>query len=365
MKNLFRLVYVNIKRMIKDPGKMTFMFIMPLAVILFINFINTSGDNSQNISDETVAYNIEDSGEVWKTVFIDLEEDENTFINDKEAALELLEGGHVSAVYNIPSDFSDSLKEYKKPKIKSYKIQEGNTTIPVEIGIDEAINKWIEEEYLLQNGIIKSKNELNPPNIKTTLIKDGKPIDGDVNLATIMMIYFIILGASFIGPELIELKERNIISRAITTPNTSFTILGSLAISFLILQVGINMIILFAGKLLLGYQIFHLNIIFINIVLASLFSITLSLAITRLFKNAGVVGTITAIVSIVTMILSGLAQEAMYQETSKIIINLGKFTPQYWIMDSLEKSVLFPNTFIVLLIIMALFTAGSYRLKDF
>lgn len=49
----------------------------------------------------------------------------------------------------------------------------------------------------------------------------------------------------------------------------------------------------------------------------------------------------------------------------KIIRSLGKITPQYWIFDSLERAVLFPNVLIVAFIVIALFIAGSYRLKDF
>ena len=74
---------------------------------------------------------------------------------------------------------------------------------------------------------------------------------------------------------------------------------------------------------------------------------------------------VTALVAILTLFLSMFAQDGIYQNVPEFIKNLGKFTPQYWMFDSLEKSVIFPNVFIVLLIVLALFTAGSYRLKDF
>lgn len=364
MKNFFQLMYINIKRMLKDPGKIGFMLVMPFLVILFVNFTTNTTHSSGGSSNVSVAYNIEDKGETWKSVFPYLIEDQNTFINEREKALELLEKGDVSAVYNIPSDFSEVISNYVNPNIKAYKIENGNTTIPIEMRLNRDIDKWIEGEVLTNNGVVSNIDELSMSNIEITFVKDGTEIEGDINVATIMLIYFIILGASFIGPELIELKEKNIISRAITTPNKSSSILGSLASSILFLQVSINMFIFFLGKVLLDYQVFHIHIIFINIVLASLFSITLSLAATRIFKNAGVVSLVTALVSILTLFLSMFAQ-GVYPNMPKFIENLGKFTPQYWIFDSLEKSILFPNAFIVLLMVIALFTAGSYKLKDF
>ncbi len=39
--------------------------------------------------------------------------------------------------------------------------------------------------------------------------------------------------------------------------------------------------------------------------------------------------------------------------------------PQYWLMDSIENTKLFPNTLVLILMILALFTAGSYKFRDF
>src|SRR5690606_40170893 len=133
----------------------------------------------------------------------------------------------------------------------------------------------------------------------------------------------------------------------------------------LFFQVGANIIVLLLGQKFIGYNIINLDIIVINFILSSLFSITLSLAMTRIFNNESTGSLITALVAMLTLFLSMFAQEGIYQNVPQFIRNLGKFTPQYWIFDSLEKSIFFPNVFIVLLMILALFTAGSYKLKDF
>lgn len=365
MENFISLIYVNIKRMLKDPGKMVFTLIMPVMVILLVSFLRNSEHSTESFSNEKVAYNIEDNGRAWESVFPYLVENKNTFINQRKKAIELLDKGEISVVYNIPSDFTKTIETYKKPIINAYKIKEGNENIPIEIKLNESINKWIESEVLIEQGVIKSESDISVASVKTILFKDETEIDGDSNIATIMIIAFIIIGSSLISEDLIELRETNIISRSITTPNNSFSILGSIALSILIFQVSINMFILLLGKLIVGYQIFHIHIVFINIVLASLFAITLSLAVTRIFKNAGVVSIVTSLISILTLFLSTSAEDETFQNVPEFILNLGKFTPQYWIFNSLEKSVLFPNIFIVLLITTVLFTAGSYKLKDF
>lgn len=364
MKNFIRLTHVNIKRLLKDPSKIAFTLVSPLLVILLVSFLKNDEEAIVDFSIEPVAYNIEDRGQVWKNVFPHLNKSEYVFINEKEKALSLLEKGGVYAVYNIPKDFTKTIKSYKKPIIKSFKTEEGNITIPIELRLEESINKWIEKKILIDKNIIKDKDTLKT-SVNTVILKDDIEIDKDINIATTMIIIFIILGSSIISAELIELRDNNIISRSISTPNKNSSILGSITISLLFFQVIINILILFLGKVIIGYQIFHIHIIIINIILASLFSITLSLAITRILKDAGIVSLVTTLISIITLGLSTILEQISSNNLPIFIANLGKLTPQHWIFDSIERSILFPNVFVVLLMIIALFTAGSYKLKDF
>ncbi|MBU5311439.1 ABC transporter permease [Tissierella carlieri] len=364
--NLIQLIIVNIKRMLKDPLKVGLMLIMPIAVILFVNFLE-GGDSHQSskLSNVTVAYNIEDEGDLWETIYSSPSKSQWIFQNEKDKALELLESNEVAVVYNIPSNFTEKINNYEKPIIESYKREEGNITIPLEMDINNKINEFIKEKLLIDKGIISNKEDLYILKTETLFERNQKIVTGDLHTATMLLIYFIILGASPIVTELMEFKKKNIISRSITTPNKSSVILGSIALSLLFFQVAANILVVLLGAKVTGYNIVNLPIIFINFILASLFSITLSLAMTRIFNNEGSASMVTALVAILTLFLSMFAQDGIYQNIPEFIKNLGKFTPQYWMFDSLEKSVIFPNVLIVLLIVLALFTAGSYRLKDF
>ncbi|MNN80325.1 hypothetical protein D3C81_1970500 [compost metagenome] len=44
---------------------------------------------------------------------------------------------------------------------------------------------------------------------------------------------------------------------------------------------------------------------------------------------------------------------------------LAKFTPFYWSLGSIEKSILFPNVFILLLFALIFFSAGSIKYSNF
>lgn len=364
--NLIRLTIVNIKRTLKDPVKLGVTFLMPLAIIIFVKFMNSTDPMTSSLtSNVTVAYNIEDEGDLWEGIYGSASKAQWIFINEKQKALDLLEGNEVAVVYNIPKGFSKKISNYEKPIIESYKREEGNVTIPMEIEINNKINEFIKEKLLVDKKIISHKDDLYQYKTETRFERKQRIADNDLNVTTLLLVYFTILGASSIVSELMDLRKKNIISRAITTPNSNRVILGSIALSLLFIQVAANSLVIIFDSIIFKYSLINFPIIFVNFILASLFSITLSLAITRIFKQEGPASLITAMIAVITLMLSIFAQDDVYHNVPVFIKHLGKFTPQYWIFDSLEKMVLFPNIFIVFLMILALFTAGSYKLKDF
>ncbi len=363
--NLWQLVLVNVKRMIKDPLKLMFVFILPIGVIFFVNFLNNESSISGSTPNVSVAYNIEDEGDLWEKIYGSSSRSKWVFFNKKAEALNLLETNEVTVVYNIPSDFTEKINNYEKPIIEAYKREEGNVVIPTEIEINNKINEFIKEKLLVDKGIISNEDELYILRTETIFERNKKVVSGDMHTVTMMLIFFIILGSVSMVTELMEFKKKNILSRAITTPNSSSVILGGLILSLLFFQVFINSLVFFLGSIFFNYEIISFPIILVNFILASLFSITLSLVMVRIFNNESIGSLITALFSMLTLYLSMFSQEDFFPNVPQFVSNLGKFTPQYWIFDSLEKSVFFPNTFIVALMVLALFSAGSYKLKDF
>lgn len=185
-------------------------------------------------------------------------------------------------------------------------------------------------------------------------------------MAILMMVYMIILSSTGIGEEMVKLKKQNILSRTMTTANKGYEIMGSMFLSTLFLSAGSNMLVLFITKLIIGYSISNVPLVIINIIMASMFSITLTIFLIRLSEDAGFISIGTAIYSVASFFLSGIASSPdFYPNVPRAIINLGKFMPQYWIMNSIENTKLFPNILVLALMILALFTAGSYKFRDF
>ncbi len=360
---ILRLSYINLKRISKNKSNLVMMFLAPLVIILGIHFVANKG--GYNLNADTAFY-IEDEGEYGAEILKNIGFG-GEILHNYDEALELLEKNKIVAFYNIPKNFTEKIKKGEKPQIKSYKREEGNTTSSLEIQLNDEINNKIKEEMFLNSNVIENREELYK--YKGEIIiqdEDTNSLSGSSYMAMLMIIYFIILSSTGIGDEMLKLKKQNVLSRAMTTANKGYEIMGALFLSTLGLMVGSNLLVLFITKLIIGYTIKSFLVIFISILLASMFSITLTIFLTRISEDNTFVSMSTAIYSVASFFLSAIASAPdFYSKVPKAIINLGKFMPQYWLMDSIENTKLFPNTLVLILMILALFTAGSYKFRDF
>lgn len=360
---ILRLALIYYKRLIKDTNNLMVMLLMPLVVIFGVYYITTDKVSMTNID---VAFSIEDRGEYSEEMLSKLKLSKAVFYNERSKAMELLEKNDVIAVYVIPDYFTEDIKAGKKPEIQSYKKDDGNATLPVEISINDYVNKKVKEQLLLKHGIISDKDQLYDLTAKTNIEAYKKKMGSELSLALLMIIYFIILSSNNLGTELLNLKQQKILSRALTTANKGYEIVGSIFLAMFFLQVSINLLVLILGKYLIGYALVDMDIIIANIALASMISISLGLFVTRIFKNPGVASMVLTILSVVSIMLSSLALSGDgIRKMPWILHNLAKFTPQYWLLDSIEKASLFPNSLVLLLMTLALFTAGNYKLRDY
>lgn len=360
---ILRLAFIYYKRFIKDANNLMVMFLMPLVVIVGIYFITNDKVSMTNVD---VAFNIEDRGGYAEEMLNKLKLSKAVFYNERSKAMEILEKNDVIAVYVIPDNFTEDINSGNKPVIQSYKKDDGNATLPVEISINDYINKKVKEQMLLQHGIISHKDQLYDLTAKINIEAYKKKMGSELYLAVMLIIYFIIISSNNLGTELLNLKKQKILSRAITTANKGYEIVGSIFIAMFFLQVSINLLVLIIGKYLIGYALVDVDIIIANIALASMISISLGLFVTRIFKNPGVASMMLTISSVVSTMLASLALSGDGSRNMPWILhNLAKFTPQYWLLDSIEKASLFPNSLVLLLMALALFTAGNYKLRDF
>lgn len=363
MVKILRLTYINFKLSIKDFASILTMIIAPLALILGLNFIGNKGGY---VVDTNIAFNIQDKGVYGEEILKDMNIGDYIFYDEEDKALELLHRNEVIAVYQIPEDFTEKITNGEKPNIKAFKRQEGNTTLAFELRLEEEINNKVKRQILIKEGIVNNDELLDYGAKAEVYTSKGSKLDKGFILAMTMSIYFIILSSSVIGEKMVSMKKQNILSRAMSTANRGYEILGSLCLSILALHVIANLIVVIISKFIINFTIPSFSIVIVNIVLASLFSITFTMFMTRIFENQGVVSFVAVIFSIANIFLSLIASESSsFSKIPFAVRNLGKFTPFYWLMDSVENLKLFPNALVVLLMILALFSGGNYKLKNF
>ncbi|WP_125154881.1 ABC transporter permease [Clostridium rectalis] len=360
---ILRYGIIQFKRMIKDIKVIGFMFIMPLIVISIVNFgIKNSGGHTIMVD---VAFNVEDLGKCGKELLEELKiPDKSIYNNNKDKAMESLNKNDIVAVYEIPKDFSESIKNGKKPEIKAYKKEIGNGTLPIEKWINDNINKKVRENLLMSKNIIKSKDELDKKSVNT-VIENTKDLEEEIFLVLVLIINFVIFSANNVVSEILAFKRQNILKRAITTSNRGFEIIGGIYLGMVFIQSFVYMLVYICGKFIIGYSFNNILLIFINIILASIFSVSLGVFVTRLLQNEAVAALVVNIVGISTTFLSLNSIGLYTNKPSCILLNIGKFTPQYWVFDSIKHFRLFPNIFIIVLMSLVLFTAGNIKVRNF
>ncbi|EQB4337907.1 ABC transporter permease, partial [Clostridium botulinum] len=185
-------------------------------------------------------------------------------------------------------------------------------------------------------------------------------------LVLTLIINFIIFSANNVSSEILNFKKQNILKRAITTSNRGFEIIGGIYLGMILIQSFVYMSVYIGGKFIIGYSFDNLVFILINTIIASIFSVSLGVFVTRLFQNESVVVLVVNIIGISTTFLSSIHSMGLsVSKSSWILLNIEKFTPQYWIFDSMKNSSIFPNIFIVILMSLVLFTAGNIKVRDF
>lgn len=362
---MLRLAYVNYKRLLKDINTLGFMLIMPLVIILVTNLALNREDKPIDVN---IAFNIEDLGSYGEEMVDVLGINNFVFNNNQEAALDVLEKNEVLAVYTIPANFTEVIKRGDIPTIKSYKREEGNATLSSEILINDYINKRIKENILLRENLIDTREELyrNPIGISIETGKENNSfMDIGLLLTAMLIIYFTIFDASTISNEIQTLKNERVLSRAMSTANKDYKVIGGIYLSIVLLQITIGMILLMISKVFLGFDLVQLEIIIVNIMLASFIAIGLGLVVTRIAKNPGVSSITLTIITLATTFLSTMGIGSESNQGPWILENLAKFTPQYWMLDSLIEGSLFPNVIPPILMAIALFTGGSTKIKSF
>nr|UWI51302.1 ABC transporter permease [Clostridioides difficile] len=351
---MIRLILANIKRYIKNPSLLANIIMIPIVIVVTLNFFSSNSDN-QSMYFSPVAVVSNYSGKYEHKLISNSKLKENTFgLSEQDKAMNLLKNNKVSAVFVLDKNFSTDIDNLKRPVVKCFKTENGGGSLWAESQIDSFITNSLK---------LKLDKNINEKLTKTSII-DKKP-DKNINSfsAVFMICYFMYINAAHLASDLFALKKSNVLRRLISTKHKDIKIIFSILLGLFFIQAIVYTLILgcltFVGD-------FKLTPNILMIVLANSFVSTgFVFWVARVFKSESSISLVTTFYSLIGLAISISSLIPSMSELS-FMTNLSKLTPFYWTINAIKSndSILI-NVIVLILIGIVFVTAGSFKLRDF
>ena len=382
MKEFVCLFLAQLKRILKNITNASMLIIFPFAMIILIFVIRFVLDPKDTDDSETkktdytvkmdeISYFVDDTGDLWKNFFAGSESTVRPENREEELekVKEKLATGKIPGLIIIPKDFSEKISKNKKPELEILKTEESiilNNRIQV---LNLSINAYLLNNFIKNSSLAENEENLLNNNINIVFkTPDNKNIISlGLKIMTLLVLYMIIFGSTAIVTDLIKFRETKMLARAIISPNSEFKIVGSFLLAFVFIQVVINMIVFISATIIFKLEITGLPLIFLAVVSTSFFALSIAILIARIFKKESQLALASNITSLLTIVLFFLAIISVMPFVSipPVFKNISMFSPLYWLLEMLDKEKLFPNILIVWAMTAAIFTAGSWKIKEF
>ncbi|AIN94025.1 ABC transporter permease [Treponema putidum] len=382
MKEFLCLFLAQLKRILKNITNASMLIIFPFAMIILIFVIRFILDPKDTDDLETkktdytvqmgeVGYFVDDTGDLWKNFFAGSEstvrpenkEEELTKVKEKLAT------GKIPGLIIIPKDFSEKILKNEKPELEILKTEESIILDNRVQALNLSINAYLMDNFIKSSGLAENGEKLLNNNINIVFkTPDNKNIISlGLKIMTLLVLYMIIFGSTAIVTDLIKFRETKMLARAIISPNSEFKIVGSFLLAFVFIQVVVNMIVFISATIIFKLEITGLPLIFLAVVSTSFFALSIAILIARIFKKESQLALASNITSLLTIVLFFLAIISVMPFVSipPVFKNISMFSPLYWLLEMLDKEKLFPNILIVWAMTAAIFTAGSWKIKEF
>ncbi|EMB33690.1 ABC transporter permease [Treponema denticola] len=382
MKEFVGLCLAQLKRILKNITNASMLIIFPFAMIILIFVIRFVLDPKDTDNSETkktdytvqmgeVNYFVDDTGDLWKNFFAGSESTVHPENREEELAKvkEKLATGKIPGLIIIPKDFSEKISKNEKPELEILKTEESIILDNRVQALNLSINAYLMDNFIKSSGLAENGENLlnNNINIVFKTPNNKNIISLGLKIMTLVVLYMIIFGSTAIVTDLIKFRETKMLARAIISPNSEFKIVGSFLLAFVFIQVVVNMIVFISATIIFKLEITGLPLIFLAVVSTSFFALSIAILIARIFKKESQLALASNITSLLTIVLFFLAIISVMPFVSipPVFKNISMFSPLYWLLEMLDKEKLFPNILIVWAMTAAIFTAGSWKIKEF
>lgn len=382
MKEFVGLCLAQLKRILKNITNASMLIIFPFAMIILIFVIRFVLDPKDTDNSETkktdytvqmgeVNYFVDDTGDLWKNFFAGSESTVHPENREEELAKvkEKLATGKIPGLIIIPKNFSEKISKNEKPELEILKTEESIILDNRVQALNLSINAYLMDNFIKSSGLAENGENLlnNNINIVFKTPNNKNIISLGLKIMTLVVLYMIIFGSTAIVTDLIKFRETKMLARAIISPNSEFKIVGSFLLAFVFIQVVVNMIVFISATIIFKLEITGLPLIFLAVVSTSFFALSIAILIARIFKKESQLALASNITSLLTIVLFFLAIISVMPFVSipPVFKNISMFSPLYWLLEMLDKEKLFPNILIVWAMTAAIFTAGSWKIKEF
>ena len=382
MKEFVSLCLAQLKRILKNITNASMLIIFPFAMIILIFVIRFVLDPKDTDNSETkktdytvqmgeVNYFVDDTGDLWKNFFAGSESTVHPENREEELAKvkEKLATGKIPGLIIIPKDFSEKISKNEKPELEILKTEESIILDNRIQALNLSINAYLMDNFIKSSSLAENGENLlnNNINIVFKTPNNKNIISLGLKIMTLVVLYMIIFGSTAIVTDLIKFRETKMLARAIISPNSEFKIVGSFLLAFVFIQVVVNMIVFISVTIIFKLEITGLPLIFLAVVSTSFFALSIAILIARIFKKESQLALASNITSLLTIVLFFLAIISVMPFVSipPVFKNISMFSPLYWLLEMLDKEKLFPNILIVWAMTAAIFTAGSWKIKEF
>lgn len=353
------MVYVNCKKYLKNYVNIIMMFIFPIACIALIHgFISGSG---KGLDEKAAILNL-DKGVMGKQLVKSTEC--NSVYTNKNKALDDLKKYNVIAVYEIPENFSDKIKNNEKPDITAYKLEKGNSTQVFEANLEQKLNSMVKTEILKNNNIINNQNEIDKNFINVKYNSKNGVMASDKLVPIFLIMFYLMAFSSTLTGDLINLRNQKILRRFLSTDNKGCMIMGSIYTAMFLTQVIMYSASFIVIDVIFKYNFGNFGIFLLNVALMSMVSLSMGIMLNRIFINTSIAAVVTMLLSLVMTFLY-LTGDLIKKSSLGAMSIASKFTPFYWSLESIKNSKIFPNAFVLILIVFVFFTAGNVRYSSF
>lgn len=353
MNNLFYIVKANAKRLLKRPLVLVMSVILPLFLIIVL-FSKDGGPSNAGVTPIAIVY--ENYGE-YEIKLKDTLGDKAVLypIEKYDEAISSLKKNELISVIVLDKNFSSDIKNSFKPQIRSIKTADGGGAMLLENAVENFINNSIKEI-----------NNIPVDNVEINVTRYNREVTPDIAISIAFLGYFLLLSTTDICKDILNLRKTKVLKRTLSTANSNITILAGIFLSTFIVFVILGAISVFLAHILLKIPMEYYFVNFMLTVAMAFLALAFTIFTTRLFNNEILVMMSLVLLAIGTflpgiMTFTGI----IYGTASTSLTNIAQFTPFYWILDGVYNQQLFPNMFIILLIGLVLFTAGSFKLNKY